>query len=241
MNRWTSESILDALRQAGEEHGFLSTAAWKRKCLNPNVITITKRFGGWRAAWEAVGYPGPKRKLRSYRSQWDAPTLLTVLRTAGYHTIDQWIREKRSPSPGTIMAHFGGWSAAWSAALGANHETLRKRAHIIAALREAGAYRTIQIWNQEGRSPSVACITKQFGGWHAAWEAAGLSPYRFFLPERDPRWLLLSSMERGVLSRIQRGQSQSDIAQTLQVSKQYVSQVKFRALRRLGEQERGRL
>ena len=118
MSRWTSEQILNALRQAGEEHGFLSTTAWQRKCLSPNVITITKRFGNWRAAWEAVGYPGPERKLRSYSSRWDTPALLAVLRAAGYHSEAQWTREKHSPSYCTIKDHFGSWSAAWTAALG---------------------------------------------------------------------------------------------------------------------------
>ena len=240
MSRWTSEQILGALRQVGEEHGFLSTTAWRRECLSPNVITVTKRFGNWRAAWETVGYPGPKRKPRSYSSRWDTPALLTVLRTAGYCTIDRWTREKRSPCPGTIMAHFGGWSAAWSAALGTDYKTSRFRARIIAALREAGAYRTMRVWHQEDRSPGALCIAKYFGGWHAAWKAAGVSPHSFFLPERDPRWILLSRTERDILLRLQRGQNQSDIAQEFRVSRQYVSQVKLRALQRLSmNQEKG--
>lgn len=126
----------------------------------------------------------PRRGRQTYWTEERiAGAMAGVAAKYGVLTIIGWRLCHLTPSVDTILRVFGGWAEAWRAAgyscpsRGIDRtsalEELRR-----AAIEHGGRAWTEVEWCAKGRSPSVPTVRRLFGGWSAAWRAAGCVPNR---------------------------------------------------------------
>lgn len=101
----------------------------------------------------------------------------------GVLTIVEWRMRHLAPSIDTILRVYGGWAEAWRAAGYSYPSRSIDRTTALEALRRAAHAHGERAWTQvewgaKGQSPSVPTIRRLFGGWSAAWRAAGFAPNR---------------------------------------------------------------
>lgn len=116
-----------ALRRALAERGRAMTMReWDGAGFRPKALAVARRFGGWRAAWAAVGAaPPPGRRVT--REAALAALRAAVADGGGPVTQAAWRRDGKRPCPATIRNLFGSWAAAWRAALGIDYRPRHSR------------------------------------------------------------------------------------------------------------------
>ncbi len=151
----------------------------------------------------------------------------------GFISAHRWEQAGLRPTVFTIRRHFGSWHEAWTAVDIVPKSTPQK---IIEAMQAVGIYQTQAQWDLNDRRPCSYTVMQYFDSWKAAWKAAGISGPIFLLPD-DPRWEKLTTRQQQVLTYLQEGKSQTEIAKLLGVSKQRIQQSKDHILHRLGQKE----
>ncbi len=94
---------------------YLSQDQWQQEGRRPNVKTIGKLFGSYRAAWQAAGIP-PMTRTQQAHGAIQEEIRATLRNTGRYYTIKEWAQAGRQPGVAQICYYFGSWRAAWKAA-----------------------------------------------------------------------------------------------------------------------------
>lgn len=185
---WASQSLLLALRAWGDEHGAPpSTEDWspsadrRRRWAReyprwPSATQVQCAFGTWGAALEAAGYQVER---------WERETILAALRGLARERgrppkqADLWPKRAGVPSNDVIVARFGSFTAALTAAGFQPRVRNWSRDQVIRALKDwaaaSGRSPTYGDWKRAGKNhPPAGVVAKLFGSWPAGLLAAGL-------------------------------------------------------------------
>ena len=150
----------------------------------PGMGTILARFGTWSAALDSAGL-SPKGHVE----RWTREAILTALRAfAGElgrqptHYDVHHNRIEHYPSATTVIAKFGSWSAVCRE-LGWDVQERRSDDEHLAALRSASSHfgrgfsvEEYRVLAHEHGWPQSSAINRRFGSWHAAIQAARVTP-----------------------------------------------------------------
>ncbi|MDA8207174.1 MAG: IS1595 family transposase [Thermaerobacter sp.] len=118
VRRLSPDQVIAALQAIGH---YVPEDDWSHERRSPNVKTIRRIFGSYKAAWTMAGF-SPQQRSQQTRAQ-----ILQTLREAGrYYTCQEWIQAGKHPVVGTIQKYFGSWRVAWQTA-GIPTEGLPKR------------------------------------------------------------------------------------------------------------------
>lgn len=206
--RVSDAEIVESICQVTSVHGYVTQSRWNREIRQAqpsllHAITIAKRLGGWQRAWELAG--AKATRAHGVRSTMSDAEMIEVIRqvatTHGYVSRIRWTQEIKKiqphyPHAHTIIQRFGSWQRAWeladvnlSAMRGRNVHGIFPAEAIAAKMREIAAQGVmyhISQWDREvaGPLPVGQTILKHYGGWRAAWEAAGLDVSQLMYPSR---------------------------------------------------------
>jgi hypothetical protein len=191
-NRWTREATILAARQDAAQRGRPPRQAqWPRSTdTHPSAAIAARLFGSWNTMLLAADLPAiargaPTNAQRARRER----VMLRALKAAARELGETFARPSYQklahtrawPSQSEISRHFGSWPAACAAA-----GVKRRRwtdvgdVELLALLRADAARRGRAPhraeWERSAPNrPSSGTITRRFGTWSAALQAAGLS------------------------------------------------------------------
>jgi hypothetical protein len=210
---WTCELASDALRAWVLEHERLpSVADWRHaSCDRPSAATVRRLFGSWTAAFDAAGL---QPRVQHRRRRWDRDSIIALLREDARRlqrppTAREWTAAPDRPAETTVRHHLGSWSTALRAAnlpAPTRHDWTREDvlAQFASWASIHGRAPTAKDWQTAAaQHPSNSAVTRLFGSWSAAVQAAGLTPRKRGAATTWPRARILELLREDA-GRLQR-------------------------------------
>ena len=155
--------------------------------------------------------------------------ILQALRSAGYLTPREWDSRHLKPCARLIIRRLG-WLRAYDLA-GVDLAQAR-RERLLAPLRERGKFTPYTQLRHDHNMPSLLVYERTFGGWRAAWRAAGVAPSPYPSdPKEMPGFDRLPERIRIVLSRRHAGDTLAEIGHDLGVTREVIRRLSNRGWR----------
>jgi hypothetical protein len=179
----TDEHLIYILQDYYKTHNKVPTqSTFKNNPRYPNASTFQRRFGSWNKALESAGLP-VKRAVRKYTKE----SIITYIQKF-YNSYgrppkyDDFNNNPDFPHADTVKEHFGSWKKGIEAAGYYTYDNIKySKESIISSIQqfyvEIGRVPQRRDFLGNPKYPGYTVVSKHFGSWNAAVEAAGFTPH----------------------------------------------------------------